>query len=159
MTLQDQDQDQDQDHPRSGGGHLRPARCARRQSALDIHKGGSPANQPVRFIVASAALLLALAAQAATVVWDWSPAATGGRLMSGNYSNSVEYQHFAERVSIPPRYSGVWFGRWNARRSQSRTDAKYATRRSAVTPAGTTLSFAEAFLEMKAGSYADTLTE
>jgi len=57
-------------------------------------------NRAIRSVAVAAAIWLASAAQAATVVWDWSPDATGAAVLTGGLKNEIDSQHFAERVSF-----------------------------------------------------------
>ncbi|MFG6467723.1 PEP-CTERM sorting domain-containing protein [Roseateles sp. BYS87W] len=60
-------------------------------------------NMKKTMLACAAGLALSLglgAAHAAPVVWDWSPAATGGAVTNDGWSNGYSGQHFYEKVSF-----------------------------------------------------------
>ncbi len=54
----------------------------------------------IAFLAFILAVLVTGAAEASTIVWDWSPQTTGGSVTSDNWSNDNPGQHFAEAVQF-----------------------------------------------------------
>lgn len=57
--------------------------------------------KPLASALAAASIIATSSdARAADLVWDWSPVTTGATATTAGYSNRLDFQHFAERVSF-----------------------------------------------------------